>query len=238
MVKKLLIVGPSNDINNFSREDIIRYKSEGFDIFSFSDSLIFFLQKNINPDYYSFLDPFTLSHYLNELEKGFCSKTTLITPDIYKNELEGFFGLGYTCNSLKKNHKVYNKIINLDLSNIFKTHIAKPYKITDFNNFINNDFKKNYYMLKNPGYNFCKFSFIILPLILNHFKDLNELKVIGFGHYSVGRYFYKNGNNKGYEEFKNSYKKIKTPLKKELEKNNIKISFDGSESFYKELSII
>ena len=106
-------------------------------------------------------------------------------------------------------------------------------KLNDINNF-----RDNYCMLKNPGYNFCKLSFIILPLILNHFKNLKELKIIGFGHYSVGRYYYNNSNNRGYNEFKDSYKKIKPILQNSLKENNIKVSFDGSESFYKELSTI
>ena len=67
MIDKVLLVGPSNDINNFNRENILMYKSEGFIIFSYSDSLKFFIENNLTPDYFTFLDPFSISHYLNEI---------------------------------------------------------------------------------------------------------------------------------------------------------------------------
>jgi hypothetical protein len=237
-MKKILVVGPSNDINNFSKNDFINYKTKGYTIFSYSDSLDFFIKNNITPDYFSFLDPYTLTHYLDTFNKGFCKNTTLLTADIYKNALKGFFNLKYTCNRLKNNTILYNNVLNLDFNQIFKKHIIKKYIKTNYNNFINCNFKTEYSLLINPGYNFCKFSYILLPLLLNHFQNLEEIKIIGFGHYSVGRYYYSNTNNKGYEEFKDSYNQIKIPLKKTLIKNNIKISFDGKESYFKELTTL
>ena len=42
--------------------------------------------------------------------------------------------------------------------------------------------------------------------------------------------------DKGYKEFKISYNKIKTHIKQLLIKHNIKLSFDGLESYFKELA--
>jgi hypothetical protein len=234
-MKKILIVGPSNDLYNFSKENLINYKNKGYTIFSYSDSLDFFIKNKIAPDYFSFLDPYTLSHYLDDFNTFNFKNTILLTADIYNNSLRGFFDLGYTCNSLKSNTLLYNKVLNLNFNHIFKKHIIKKYIKIDYNNFINKDYKKDYYLFQNPGYNFCKFSYILLPLILNHFQELKEIKSIGFGHYSIGRYYYNNTNNKGYEEFKTSYNQIKKPIKKILKKHNIKMSFDGTESYFKEL---
>ena len=132
MIDKVLLVGPSNDINNFSREDILKYKSEGFIIFGYSDSLKFFIKNNLTPDYYTFLDPLTISHYLNEIEKKCFKDTILITPNIYNDNLKGFFNMGYTCNSLKKNNSLYQKIININYLESFKDHITKTYVPTIF----------------------------------------------------------------------------------------------------------
>ena len=233
--EKILIVGPSNDVGNFSKEDLMDYKTKGYVILSYSDSLLYFIKNKIKPDYYSFIDPFTLSHYLDTFNTDFCKNTILLTADIYNNSFERFFDLGLTCNSLKNNKDLYNRVLKLNPNKIFKNHITKKYKKTDYKNFINKDYKIEYHMFQNPGHNFCKLSYILLPLIINHFQNLKEIKTIGFGHYSVGRY-YNSTNSTGYNEFKDSYTQIKNPLKNLLNKYNIKISFDGSESYYKELT--
>jgi len=236
MIDKVLIVGPSNDIRNFNRENILKYKSEGFIIFSYSDSLKFFIENNLTPDYFTFLDPFSISHYLNKIEKKYFKNTILITPDLYSDNLKGFFDMGYTCDTLKKNHLLYQKTVNVDYLASFKDHITKTYIPTTFNDFMGKDYKKDYFLPKNPGYNFCKFSFILLPLVINHFKDLKTLKAIGFGHYNMGRYYYNNSDHRGYEQYKQSYYKIKPFLKSILNKHDIKLSFDGSKSFYNVLN--
>ena len=64
MITKLLLLGPSNDLSNFSKEDIIKYKNEGFAIYSFSDSLRFFLNNNLTPDFWTFQDPNTIKFYI------------------------------------------------------------------------------------------------------------------------------------------------------------------------------
>ena len=242
-MEKILIVGPSNDLCNFNKEDLLKYKNEGYIIFSYSDSLDFFVKNKITPDYFSFLDPYTLSHYLNDFNTFDFKNTTLLTADIFNDSLKGFFNLKYTCNRLKKNAYLYNNVLKLDFNQIFKEHIVKKYTKIDYNSFINKDYKESYYLFQNPGYNFCKFSYILLPLVLNHFQNLKEIKSIGFGHYSVGRYYYKEfhntpgfENDKGYKEFKISYNKIKTHIKQLLIKHNIKLSFDGLESYFKELA--
>ena len=238
-MEKILLVGPSNDLATFSKENFISYKNQGYSILSYSDSLDYFIKNKIEPDYYSFIDPSTLIHYLNTFDTDFCKNTILLTADIYGNSFEKFLDLGYTCNKLiKRKKKLKNKVLELDFNKTFKNYIAKDYKKTDHKDFLKKDYKIEYYMCKHPGFNLCKFSYMLLPLVINHFQDLKEIKAIGFGHYSIGRYYtgeYRD-NKRGYDSFKSSYNLIKKPLKEILKKYNIKISFDGAESYFKELT--
>tara|TARA_S200002703_G_scaffold22999_1_gene19755 strand:- start:13122 stop:13850 length:729 start_codon:yes stop_codon:yes gene_type:complete len=240
MNDKILLIGPSNDIRNFSKEDILEYKDKGYTIFSYSDSLDFFIRNKITPDYFTFLDPFTLSHYLNDFNTFNFKNTILITPDIYSNSFSNFFSLGYTCNKLKKDENLYSNVKKLNFDQIFNEHITKKYTRLDLNDFINKDYKETYYFPTNPKTNLCKYSYILIPLILNHFQDLKEIKSIGFGHFSQGRYYYTNPGKKqhtgdGYKEYKTTYNQIKKNIKNLLNKHNIKMSFDGTESHFKEL---
>lgn len=238
MITKLLLVGPSNDLSNFSKEDIIKYKNEGFTTYSFGDSLRFFLNNNLTSDFWTFIDPNTIRFYINEIKNNELKDITLLVGDLYKNNLKGFFKLGYTCNNLKKEPQIYKSILTLDFDQHLKSYKTLSFIPTDYNTFINPncDLTTNYYIPISPKRNFCKFSYILMPLLLHYFQNLEELKIIGFGHYDVKRYAAKKYHTRGYEEFKESFALIKNNLKYHINKHNIKLSFEGSKSFYNELS--
>ena len=245
--EKILIVGPSPDLANFSKEYILNHKLKNYTLFCYADVVKYFKKYNIEPDYFNFVDPNTINNSYDLIKSGFCKNTSIITPDIYGNNLEGFFKANYTCRHLKSKAGNYERVLEM-LSNItsyFKENITKKYTLynkhlqPNFNTletFI--DFKKTCVLFCGDKVNNrCKLSYHILPLIFNHFPLIKEIKLIGFGHYDNPRILSPLQNNsKGYDEFKISYQILKPFLNKFLINNNIKLHFDGAESYYKELT--
>ena len=62
--EKILLVGPSSDIKNFNKDYFLKAKEDKFLILSYSDSLRHFLNIKFYPDFWSFIDPFTITRYL------------------------------------------------------------------------------------------------------------------------------------------------------------------------------
>tara|TARA_Y100001938_G_scaffold150550_1_gene242011 strand:+ start:4138 stop:4875 length:738 start_codon:yes stop_codon:yes gene_type:complete len=240
--KKILIIGPSPDLANFNKEYILNHKSKDYTLFCYADVIKYFKKYNIEPDYFSFVDPNTIDNFYDLIKSGVCKNTSMITPDIYSNNLEGFFKANYTCNHLQKVGN-YKRVLEM-LSNItsyFKKNITKKYTLYENVPSIletSIDFKKTCILFRGDRVtNRCKLSYHILPLIFNHFPLIKEIKLIGFGHYDSPRILSPLQNNsKGYSEYKISYQILKPFLNKFLIDNNIKLHFDGAESYYKELS--
>lgn len=248
-MSKILLLGPSSDINNFDKEYFLTHKAKGYKLFSYSESIRKICSYGIPLDYWCFLDPYVFitdwDHIHSNLVK---TNTTLLVPNIFK-KLYNFHKLGMTCRMLQqKNSKRYNYIKNeVDYKKIFKKYIPKDYEpVLNLEDGFKINLKESIWIVypnsiptksENIPFlpNICKFSHRVLPLIINHFSDLEEIKIIGFGHYDQGR-FYDNDHKADYKEYKNSYLQIKDYLINQIKINNIKISFDGNPSYYHELT--
>lgn len=268
---KILLVGPSSDVKNFDKKYLSEQKQQGYTLFSFGDSIKWFKETQDTPaDFYSFADPNTLNNQWDILNSDFVKEnTTLLVPDLYDNQLSNFYKLKYSCSWLCRNHpKRYNEILDIDYNKIFKTY--KPIQYTVVENLAEGftlNLKDHFWLSlpenkkcrynkpsdkNNPPFrkNFCKLSYILLPLIIHSFKknltyekSLKEIKIIGFGHYDSHRLYvrpHSKGNsskgNEDYDEFKSSYKLFKPYLINQIKTNNIKILFDGKTSYYHELT--
>ena len=255
---KILLVGPSPDLKNFDKKYLSEQKQQGYTLFSFGDSIKWFKETQDTPaDFYSFVDPNSINNQWNILNSDFIKRnTTLLVPDLYSNQLSNFFKLKYSCRRLAAySPSRYNEILRINYNKMFKKY--KPIQFVVVENLINGFTLnlKDYFWLSLPENedcryrgpqdknkepfrrNFCKFSYVLLPLIIYSFKDsLKEIKIIGFGHYDKNR-AYGNIFGKGdYHEFKSTYLLLKSYLINQIKINNIKISFDGSPSYYHELT--
>ena len=59
MIKKILLIGPSSDVTNFNKEYLLKHKEENYKLFCYADVLKFFVTHEVQPDYFSFIDPNT-----------------------------------------------------------------------------------------------------------------------------------------------------------------------------------
>ena len=236
MLDKLVLVGPSSDVGNFDSEFFQDKRKKGFKILSFADSLLHLEKIDIAPEFWSFVDPFCLKRYYRRFNNNFYKNITLVTPDLYSEKFSNFFKAGYTCNNLKRDPKAFEEISSLDFSLFFNQHIKLDYKIINYSNSIDNryNFSDILYLIQRKGKNQCKFTHNLIPLLLYHFKELKEIVCIGFGHYNLSRYI-ENGNKRGYEEFKQSFNIIKELVKTNIKRRNIKITFEGQDSLFKQL---
>lgn len=238
--EKILLVGPSGKIRKLTKESAKEYKSKGYKIFSYTDSIFHLQDIGIKPDYFSFLDPYTIGRKIDFYEKhDFISETDLLIPDIFSNNLKKFYDFGFTCNSFKRVYKhLYDRFLSFEYEKSFNTTVKKEVVCVDLNSkqFSQEsfDYKEQYYIFSSYGkINIDKFSCMIIPMVINHFKALKEIRCIGFGDLTTGR-FYNNRAN-GCPEFAENFKTMKEKTLYNLNKHNIKISFEEENHFSKEL---
>lgn len=239
--EKILLLGPSGKIKNLSEDKLMKYKEEGFSVFSYTDSIFHLKEIGVPPDYFSFLDPYTIGRKIDFYETDkFVSNTNLIMFDLYGDNLKNFYDFGFTCNSFIRVYRhLYDRFVSFNFEKNFKSAIkinSKCVNITDekFKDSVF-DYKEDSYIFSSFGsINVDKFSCMIIPLIVNYFSDLKEIRCIGFGDFSVGR-FYNNRSN-GYEEFIKNFHTMKKHILHNLRKYDIKISFEQDNYFNKELN--
>mgnify|MGYP003113325337 FL=1 len=240
-IEKLLITGPSKKVNEIPKKEIEDLLSNGYKIFSYTDSL-FYLQKiGIKPHYFSFLDPYTIGRKMNFYENdSFLSDTSLMIYDLYENDLSTFYRYGFTCNSFIRDFRSsYEKFISLKFQDNFKEVIKKDSTCIDITHpkFASSffDYKKQLYIFSgNKKTNTDKFSCVLIPMILNFFPNLKEIKSVGFGDFDTPRYY--NDGSKGYPEFINTFYIMKNNTVFNLENSSIKIDFFRDNFYKKELS--
>ncbi len=233
--EKILLVGPSSDIKNFGKDYFLKAREDKFLIVSYSDSLEHFLNIKFYPDFWSFIDPFTIARYLKEIKQHELKNVSLLINNLYENKFEKFYDVGLTCNALRKT-TVYNEIEKLNFDSFFNEVYRLEYEIIQYSENISNDldfYSSNYLFLPKKNLNICKFSHHILPTIIYFFKDIREIKIIGFGQYNSPR-FICSKNKKGYNDYIKTFNIIKSLILKNLT-GKIKLSFDGAPSFFKEL---
>jgi len=235
MVDKLVLVGPSADVKNFNRQYFLDKKSEGYKILCYGDVALYLKSIDIYPDNFMFADPNTLSNIMGLIKSGFFSQTNIIHADFYGNDLQDFFRLGYTCNSLKSKKSQYNEVLSVlsNLSNFFRKNISLPYT------FIKTPPKGNIdvtfhdslklFSVTNRS-NMCKLSYFVFPTLFYYFNGVNEIKMIGFGHYNMSRAT--SNSKRGYKEYINSFAFIKQSILTHLQNKGIILTLDGSPSTY------
>ena len=230
---KILLVGTSDDINNFDKEYFQTKKEEGYIICSYSNALDRFLEIDFIPDYWTFFDPFTVKYY--NLGDDFFRLVTLLIPNVFDNGLENFFKLGFKGGNIKRTPGLLHMLQNIDLGEFFSTYIKVPETgIPPSVHYTKVYDSLPFKVPTSSDKNFCKFTFFFLPFIVDYFKSIDEIKVIGFGHYDLPR-FGGGKSTRGYPEFVDSYLLIQNKVKAFLSDRNIKIRFEGRESLYKNL---
>ena len=256
--EKLILIGPGDSINSLSPTDI------DAPTLTFSGTLDWFYENNIYPSYWCFIDPTTvmslLDKYENPLEadefgythkkrkkwlKGLKENTVLLYNHFQGKE--EFYDKGLTTTKGKKwliNH--FGKTVFPYFKSLFKDTVSIPTVITseDYTSLLS---YKNHYpycpLIKHGRVGFSssqntdKFTSYVLPLSVFYFKNLKNIKCIGFGDYNKPRAYSTNknnpkGNSHGYEGFIKSYKILYPLIHEVLIKNRIKINFTNRNSHY------
>ena len=226
-MKKLLIVGPGNSIKDLSPEYIKNCQT-----ISFSDSIKWFIENNIPPTYYTFLDPDSIMRVKDNINDEFLIKLKNKTTFIY-NKFQGnsdFYKERFsTSRGPTWNNNTFGKDILPDFENYFKEVKTIPYIISNTYNISSS----SHCIMHNPPLNICKFSCYILPMIPYLFPDVKLIESIGFGDYNSPR-MYSNSTG-GYSSYKESFNLVSNTLKECLIKHNINIKFLNKDSYYKSL---
>lgn len=242
MTKPLLLIGPGNSLSDLNKINLNHYNT-----LAFMGDLSYFNNNNIISDYYTFIDPYTLIHWVRNYQKGLYSKewlnkvkdsTTLLYNDLlfdgfYQKGLSTEFGEGWLLGEFK------NKILPF-IGSLFKEVIKIPTEVIydKFTPNINLYSKHNILIHSNINLNTDKFSTFIIPLSLYYFNP-KEILSIGFGDYESPRY---NGitdpyqsSTSEYQGYKNSYNSVKEGLLNVLQNLDINIKFLNPNSYYIEL---
>lgn len=232
-MNKILLVGPSNDITNFDREYFDNKKKENYKLVSFSNSLTRFLDLDILPDYWSFIDPFSVRLYFNDIDEGKLKSVELLTLDLYDDELTKMSKVGYKLKNLDRNKDIKKRFCSTNFDDFFKKHHKIEYTVKKANSIINDKdlFSIPFKLIQPESVNHCKFSTFILPLLNQHFDNISEITVIGFGQLNKGRYI-EAKNSRGNKEYRSSFNSFKDQIKNFIKEKNIKIVFEGEHSEY------
>ena len=244
---KILLVGPSSRVRNFDHNYFKKKKEENYKIVSYSASIKYFKEINFKPDYFSFLDPYTIAVDIDSYEKdSFLNNINLLVADFYEDNFEKFYNCGLTCGRLLKNKSLTRRVQNLDFNNIFNN--VHKYDVNSVNMGNNNfesykwsneyEFGKNAIFFSSYGrFNTDKFSCFLLPLVLYHFKNIDSITCVGFGDLDVERCFpdplQPDKKMIGYEEFKYSFNLLWPIIKDYLKCNKIDIIFENENYFSK-----
>ena len=245
---KLLLVGPSSTIKNYGVDYLTDAVEFGYTICCYTGAIKHFQDLNFNPDYFSFIDPLTvLQGEEFQWFKSGNKNINLLYFDIYKNDLRKFFDIGFTCRRAQqeKKHELeqFKKLI---IDNNFKQNFSKEVKHhIDLNPVRGNKPEINLQMDFSETYIFSagkenadKFTSIFLPLILSHFKNISEIKCIGFGDFKHKERYQdlKYGKFPGADSF-NQYLKwfdvLYPAFKVYFAKNNIDFNFEYPNTFSK-----
>jgi len=230
---KILLVGTSDDIQNFDKEYFQTKREEGYTICSYSNALDRFLEIDFIPDYWTFFDPFTVKYY--NLGEDFFKYINLLIPNIFDNGLENFFKLGFKGGNINRTPGLLHMLQNINIGEHFKTYTKVPNKgIPSSVNYTKVYDSTEYKLPTSTDKNFCKFSYFYLPFIIEYFDNIQEIKVLGFGHYELPR-FGGGKSTRGYPEFVDSYHLVESKLISFLSEKKVKIRFEGKKSLYNKL---
>lgn len=268
--EKLLLVGPSSKIEVYGADYFEEKKKDGFKILAYSGAVHHFKDIGFKPDYFSFIDPNTISHNIDFFEKDpFLNNTTLLIGDLYKDGFKDFFRLGLTCHTLKQKAYLFERIKTLKFLENFKNvfacemkrakgatsgHASELFKDTVecdliihvietnpvFNPYAmhHQPFSKEFLFISGrKGENMDKFTCFLMPLVFYFFKDLKEIKTLGFGEFNHPRYRVHDHSNislkLGYKEFMTTAQRNLPLIKSHLKERDIKFSSE-TDNFFSE----
>lgn len=240
---KVILIGPSPE-PEITKSFLTKKRDSGHVIISFSSSSLIFLHDiGFTPDFHSFIDPQSYCHIVKKIGLSFLKKINflgykiLTLNDLFATNLKVW---------KKKNAGISNFLENKKYVETYKS----PSPLKSYNNCLhmdavviqakdsfkkNIDLKSNLYRFMNGTKEVDKLTYILIPIILFWFKDLETLSVTGFGYFDKQRYF--GGNKSSYTAYKAAYKNILPFYREMLARLNINISINKS-SYFSELSRI
>ena len=333
--EKLLLVGPSSSIAGYNAGYFEERRRDGFGILAYSGAVRHFKEIGFKPDYFSFIDPNTISLDIDFFEEDpFLNDTDLLIGELYENGFENFYKTGFSCHGLEGKRDLYKRVKSLkflknfrnvfasevkrvkgrshpldnfgksneelkpegDRHNSFLTALAndaaehgahnygevawplkpaatanddaqiniKQGSTADFVNLANIynamvyketanisaewlsigqteelDFTKELFFISGrAGENLDKFTCFLMPLVFYFFKDLKEIKTLGFGEFNHPRYREqiagRNGSL-GYDDFIETAERNLPLIKSHLKERDIKFSSETKNFFSKRL---
>jgi len=241
---KLLLVGPSAKIGEYNIEYFRKKKEDGFEILAYSGAVHYFKDIGFKPDYFSFIDPYTISHNVDFFEKDpFLNRTNLLIADLYRDEFKGFFEKGFTCNNLQLKKDLFERVKTLKFFKNFKNVFASKMKrVTGRLDPLNSeklDFAKELLFISGKaGENADKFICFLMPLVFYFFKDLKEIKTLAFGDFSLPRHREQiegREGKRGYDEFIETAERNIPLIKFHLKERDIKFSSETNNFFSERL---
>ena len=255
-INKLLLVGPSYKVRSYTKAFFEKQKDEGYSILAYSGAMDHLRNIEHSPDFYTFSDPTSwnktfkdlgLRHAFpnngpNSLYK-FIEKTSIIFLDMY----EDFKELGFSSSSAKFQfnktdtvtiyptwHKVfahcYSKPVN---KSMITSHISPLDGTQNWRDNLLVYQGDNKHKHRFKKYTIDKFSAYLLPTVINYFKNLRDIRVIGFGEFQGGRAAKEEELNKlGFYEYIRSYILMLDNVKLNLHRYNISLEFLSEDSLY------
>ena len=255
---KLLLIGPSKNLESFSLEDFENYRKEGYTTISYSDSITRLKEINFKPDYYSFYDIETIKKFPKE--DSFLNDIQLLVGDIFDESIDKDLAFDWFKN-FKQVHKIkvdkyptVNAIESTPSDNASSMSISGvPHntEITkDDDKYIN--FYDEYYLFK-PTFvvtshqtkmlHTDKFSCYLLPLVLHYFRIKQHYTEKGVYHPIIqniekincigfGDFDVNRGwgtqSKDGYEDYKETFDVVAPYLVNFFSEQNIELEFLGN----------
>ena len=222
---KVLIVGTSSSVAQYDKKFLQEKRENGYKILSYSgNSLIYLYDIGFKPDFFIFFDPFAYTigiGNMGERCKDWLKETTYIGYENSSFEsllatnkfLNGSESFGFT--DFLRNDSLVNLYKDNPPSEIFKECLCENPTTVNFDQIENLNLSDRLYMIRNYGNELDKFTYYLLPVIFNFFKNLSTLKCLGFGTFGFDRY---RGTSGSYSEYVRAYDQILPHL------NNVKIN--------------
>lgn len=236
---KVLLVGPSSRIKEKDKAFFESFKEQGYTTICYSGGIYHLAEIGFAPDYFSFIDPFTLyydnfSKYI-KINSNFFKQINLLGADIYSNKLDVFKSYNFTSNKFTSAVADSDKYISDIFLYFNKIILCKSKCETLFNVKEEYNFNQEYLMFSGQKrINIDKLFGFLFPLVFFNFKNITNIHLVGFGDFHVPRLA--NGSTGDYDHYKKSINFLLTPIKNYIIKNNIQLTFEHKNYFSKILN--